>query len=87
MKVLDDALLIDGLGLRGMIRVHIEPALGTYQLLVLDAESMHEQVRVLLAIYQDLPGLLGHLISDIFIDLQGHGLVEPLGSAVVAAAE
>ena len=42
---------------------------------------------MLLAIYQYLPSLLGHLISDIFIDLQGHGLVEPLGGAVVAAAE
>ena len=51
LEVLNDALLVDGLGLRGMIRVHIEPALGTYQLLVLDAETMHKQVRVLLAVY------------------------------------
>ena len=87
LEVLNDALLVDGLGLRGMIRVHIEPALGTYQLLVLDAETMHKQVRVLLAVYQYLPSLLGHLVSDILIDLQGHWLVEPLGCAVVAAAE
>ena len=51
LEVLNDALLVDSLGLRGMIRVHIEPALGTYQLLVLDAETVHEQVRVLLAVY------------------------------------
>ena len=42
LKVLNDALLVDSLGLRGMVRVDIEPALGTYQLLVLDAETMHE---------------------------------------------
>jgi hypothetical protein len=52
-----------------MIRVHIEAALGTYQLLVLDAETVHKQVRVLLAVYQYLTSLLGHLFSDIFIDL------------------
>ncbi len=69
LKVLDYALLVDSLGLWCMVRVHVESALGTYQLLVLDAETMHEKVRVLLTIYQDLSSLLGHLISDIFIDL------------------
>jgi hypothetical protein len=42
---------------------------------------------VFLAVYQYLSSLLGHLISDILIDLQGHGLIEPLGGAMVAAAE
>ena len=87
LKVLDDALLVDGLGFWSMVRVHIEPALGTYQLLVLDAETMHKEVRMLLTIDKDLPSLLGHLVSDILIDLQGHGLIEPFWGAVVAAAE
>ena len=36
---------------------------------------------------KNLSGFLGNLISNIFIDLKSHGLIEALRSAVIAAAE
>jgi hypothetical protein len=36
---------------------------------------------------KNLSGFLGNLISNIFVDLKSHGLIEALRSAVIAAAE
>ncbi len=70
-----------------MIRVYIEPALSAYQLLMLQAEPVNELIRMLLAENKNLPCLLGDLISHVFIDLEGHRLIEALRGAMVTAAE